>query len=361
MANYKNQHFVPRCYLKPFTQDREGRALNLYNLDAARSIPRVSARDQCSGDYFYGDDLKLEKRLQPFEASYGQLLDRIQGENYRLNADDRTELRRFWLLQHLRTEAASRRTVEMFDQLEADAGEIPQGYRTNIKDAVKQAMSVFFDTPDLLDDLSVCLVRNTTDRSFITSDNPAVMGNRWHQSDRRAIGVSPGLQNAGMVGLLPLSPEILCLIYDGDLHTLPNVAGWVNADRTADIDALNAHQVLNCAANLYFAGWSDRTGVETLVAETAGRRLPARFAIHHAVLDRIEDGAEVFKVVPAAEARLAARSIVHSEALLPTPQRWPSILRWRTGGRVYDSGTAEGFVRDSHPDAKQFRRLRVRP
>jgi len=178
MANYKNQHFVPRCYLKPFTQDREGRALNLHNLDAGRSIPRVSARDQCSGDYFYGDDLKLEKQLQPLEASYGRLLDRIQDENYQLNGDDRTELRRFWLLQHLRTEAASRRTVEMFDQLEADAGEIPQGYRTNIRDAVKQAMSVFFHTPDLLDDLSVCLVRNTTDRSFITSDNPAVMGNR---------------------------------------------------------------------------------------------------------------------------------------------------------------------------------------
>jgi hypothetical protein len=30
MASHKNQHFVPRCYLKPFSLDGKGFAINLY-------------------------------------------------------------------------------------------------------------------------------------------------------------------------------------------------------------------------------------------------------------------------------------------------------------------------------------------
>ena len=70
-------------------------------------------------------------------------------------------------------------------------------------------MSVFFNAGDTVDDLYVCLVRNRTNLPFVTSDNPAVMTNRWHLTDRRARGVSPGLGNAGMIGLLPLAPDIL--------------------------------------------------------------------------------------------------------------------------------------------------------
>lgn len=77
------------------------------------------------------------------------------------------------------------------------------------------------------------------------------------------------------------------------------------------------------------------------------------------VFDRVEDGAEVFRVVTAQEARNHERSIVHSEALLPKPSAWPSVLKWRAGSFVFDSGTGEGFVRQK-PLGARYRRVRVR-
>jgi hypothetical protein len=36
---YKSQHFVPRCYLKPFSVSDEGRASDLYNIDRRIGVP----------------------------------------------------------------------------------------------------------------------------------------------------------------------------------------------------------------------------------------------------------------------------------------------------------------------------------
>lgn len=40
MASNKNQHFVPRCHLRPFTRDTEGKVINLFNLDRDSRIHR---------------------------------------------------------------------------------------------------------------------------------------------------------------------------------------------------------------------------------------------------------------------------------------------------------------------------------
>ena len=63
MAANKNQHFVPRCYMRPCTVGAEAKAVNLFNLDRAKAIPNAPLKGQCSGDYFYGEDLRLEHAL----------------------------------------------------------------------------------------------------------------------------------------------------------------------------------------------------------------------------------------------------------------------------------------------------------
>lgn len=105
MASNKNQHFVPRCYLKPFTLNGEGAAMNLFNIDRQRFVYKAPVKNQCSRDYFYGKDLILEKQLQTYEAEYAGLLSRIRSPGYVLEADHKVILSRFWLLQYLRTEA----------------------------------------------------------------------------------------------------------------------------------------------------------------------------------------------------------------------------------------------------------------
>lgn len=109
VATNKNQHFVPRCYLKAFTKDGENLAINLLNLDRQRAIPAAPVKNQCSGDYFYGQDDRLETAIRSVEGSYGNTVARIHAPGYQLTDTDRSVLRTFMLFQHLRTEAASRR------------------------------------------------------------------------------------------------------------------------------------------------------------------------------------------------------------------------------------------------------------
>jgi Protein of unknown function (DUF4238) len=361
MASNKNQHFVPRCYLRPFTAGGDGKAIHLVNLDLEKAIFGAPVKGQCSGDYFYGDDLVLEKRLQAFEGLYATRLAAILTPDYRLTDEDSDLLREFWVLQHMRTEAASRAVVEIYDQMEDEIGPLPAGAKTDIKGAVRTAMKIFFEVRGVLSDLNVRLIRNLTDRPFITSDDPAVMTNRWHLTDARVKGIAPGLQNAGMTGLLPLSPKLMAVIYDGDLHSLPHLYGWLDLTSKADVDAFNEHQVLNCYANLYFGDPAHADYATELAARLAAGRPAARFVLEHLVLDHEDAGTKTYRVATADEAKAAENSIVHTAGVLPAPSSWPSQLKWRAGGSVYGSGTGAGFARKATRDTGvAYRKLRVR-
>src|SRR4051812_994327 len=137
MASNKNQHFVPRCYLRPFTIDEADSAINLYNVDRRKFIERAPVKHQCSGAYFYGKDPLLEKAIQAIESKYGAALREILGPGYRLTDEHRYLLKLFWLLQHLRTEAASRRSVEMTELTQNVVGHNDPSFRIEIREAVQ--------------------------------------------------------------------------------------------------------------------------------------------------------------------------------------------------------------------------------
>ena len=122
MATNKNQHFVPRCYLRAFTHDGENLAINLLNLAQQRAIPNAPVKNQCSGDYFYGKNDLLELAIRNVEGSYAAAVARIHNPRYELTDGDKSVLRTFMLFQHLRTEAASRRSLEMLVGMENSIG-----------------------------------------------------------------------------------------------------------------------------------------------------------------------------------------------------------------------------------------------
>ena len=95
MATNKNQHYVPRCHFKPFTKDEEGLSINLFNLDQRRLIRNAPVKNQCSGDYFYGQDAELEQLIQNLEGGYGEIRKAVHETRYRLSDDHREALRDF--------------------------------------------------------------------------------------------------------------------------------------------------------------------------------------------------------------------------------------------------------------------------
>ena len=113
MASNKNQHFVPRCHLRPFTLEAEDAAISLFNLDRKKLILNAPVKNQCSKDYFYGKDEQLEKAIQLIESGYGKALRDLIQNSRPLTEGNKTVFKIFWLFQHLRTEAAATRAVQM--------------------------------------------------------------------------------------------------------------------------------------------------------------------------------------------------------------------------------------------------------
>lgn len=226
MATKKNQHFVPRCYLKPFSLNGEGRAINVFNLDLNKAIPDAPLKNQCSRDYFYGKDLVVENALGFVEGAYGTIIKEILAPGYRLDVEHREFLQIFWSLQHLRTEALSMRTFEMWAAFETEGG-LPAGeYRMSIKEALATSLKMLPTVIMSIRDLKIVFFRNRTGLPFITSDDPAVITNRWAQCDPRNELTGAGIQSAGVLGLLPMSPDVFMLAYDGDVYSVEQEKGW---------------------------------------------------------------------------------------------------------------------------------------
>ena len=345
MATNKNQHFVPRCYLKTFTNNGENRAIHLLNLDRQRAIRAAPVKNQCSGDYFYGRDDLLETAIRAVEGGYASALERIHGPRYMLTDSDKIVLKTFMLFQHLRTEAASRRSVEMFAGMENSIGAPLPDLIPSIKDAVQTAMRVFADEMHVLDDLKVCVVRNRTKRPFVTSDDPAVVANRWHKEDARARHTAPGLMSCGTVLFLPLSPRILCVAYDGDVYSVPHESGWTETRNDSDVAAFNEQQLLNAFANIYFHDWNDNESILASYRAVQSRRISCRHRVHYAVLDGSDGTHKRYVTVERFDAVVHEEALVHTETLSPTPSRWPTQLRWRAKGSVFKNGTGAGYIR----------------
>ena len=346
MATNKNQHFVPRAHLKPFTIDGADAAINVFNIDRMRPIANAPVKNQCSRDYFYGNDKLLDDAIQHVEGSYAASVRRVHEPGYRLSELDRTILRIFMLLQHMRTEAASKRSVEMFEGMERVLHAEGVGLKPSIKQAVQLAMGMFADSMHLVEDLKLCLVRNRTPFPFVTSDDPAVMTNRWHLEDARARYKTPGLMASGLLFYLPLSPQVACVAYDGDMYSIPHNNGWTEAKHESDVLAFNELQSLNAVANLYFRDWTDRDWIARALQPVISRRNFPRHRVTLSVFDKVVGDHERFKVIDPSELKDGDRAMVHSETLLRVPSTWPRQIRWQVKGVVFTNGTRSGFLRE---------------
>jgi Protein of unknown function (DUF4238) len=362
VATNKNQHFVPRCYLRQFTVGGAGRAINLYNIDRGRFIEGAPVKNQCSGDYFYGKDPLLESAIQTVEQSYGTIVRKILQPSYYLTDEHRSALKLFWLLQHLRTEAASKRSVEMTNSMASIADPQNAEFRLQIREAVQVAMHTFADSMAVVSDLKVCLIRNRSAVPFVTSDDPAVLTNRWHLQFPKRSGLSFGLRSAGTILLLPLSPSILCISYDGDMHSIPHRDGWVDLRDTQDADAFNQHQYLNCRANIFVKDKLHFDEVRNAYLNVSKLRPVTRHKIHYAVLDMAMGEHKRYVVVDPATAGLHQEALIHSQTVHVSPTLWPRQISWRSNACVFYNGTGAGYVRKTSTNRRgmtPFKKLRA--
>ena len=367
MAENKNQHFVHQGYLRPFSFEGNSGAIAIFNIVGQKYVPTGSIRRECSKRYFYGKDPWYEHHMQNIEGTYNTVIRRICAHGYKLTDNDRKFLLRFWMFQYSRTEAAAKEGIEMADVM-ANAFDIPDEHNDFDPDkAIEIALGAFLHHRDQLDDLKVRLIKNKTKYKFITSDNPAVLCNRWYVSDPRPrrLKFGGGVGSSGTVLLLPLTPSLLFIAFDGDVYNMTHKNNWVILKSKRDVSSFNELQYLNSFRNVYCVDEPNGKLVAQVSKALESNRRKNRYAVEYMVEEGstknearlaaiMEDGTRLVEASED-EAREIGKGIFRHRRIFPLPQNWPSILKFRINGSVYSNGSYGGFKRRRHADMEMRR------
>lgn len=351
----KNQHFVPKVHFKPFSLNREGIAIDLLLVKTGKLVPSVSISGQCSRNYFYGKDLELEQRFQKLEAQYGAIVRCLEQENYLATEEDLGFLLAFTLIQYLRTEHALKRHNDAFDDilgtLSTPESDFTERYLLSDEELIVIALQNLEEFADHISDLRLCVIKNETELDFCTSDDPAIMTNRFHAQKVKLKNRGVGLSNAGTMLFLPLTPKLYFVAFDRFVYAsdVSNRNSTITISNELDVRALNALQMIKAKNAIYFCDWSNSNSYLEEFSVEQSQRPSQWFENDYAV--EVEDsdsevGTRTFRSVdPQSEEFLSGNGLVHTRQVYPQPTRWFSKIRLRTNPRFLDTGSGAGLVR----------------
>jgi len=355
VPEHKNQHFVPRCALKPFSLEGTGKAINVFNVASMRLIKNAPVKGQCARDYLYAkDDLAAEKFLTEIEGRYAAAVRSLSADEV-VTAEQMALLRLAILIQTRRTKAAIdeiRKIGElMADKIYAnDPSNKPVDARSD-REVMWQSMRMAAKATSYVDDLKVIVFRNKTSIEFVTCDNPAFLTNRFSFQKLRSSKF--GVSNSGAILSMPLTPRLSAICYDKGTYNIVNGSGTPFVDLTDDRDAraINEWQYLNANENIYFSHFEDGDRIKSDVgalAETRAKITPeAELYVRdddsappapRGLVDRYRSG------MPEEEA-MVKESLLAISFQHPEPSTWPSKIKLRNKPRVYSNGSTGGPVR----------------
>jgi hypothetical protein len=348
MPEKKNQHFVPRCALKPFSLDGAGAAINLFNISRARPIPNAPVKGQCARDYLYGSaDKGIEDKLAELEGHYARIVTHLNGGS-NLSDVDKEWLLMFIFIQQRRTELAVQNirdaTSSMADAVFARAPEQrPVETQSDIQ-LMHFSLSMALAQLKYAVDLKMVVLRNSSPIDFITCDHPSALTNRFHL--QKLHQNSFGISNSGAILLMPLTPRLSMMCYDKGVYTVPNASGtsFVELKRQDDVRAVNLIQYLSADRNIYFKNWDDVTLIALEMVQVSEKRTAA-VAVSKVFVRDDDDGVETYRRGTVDEELTAKESLVMTSFRQPDPGSWPSVVKFREKPKTFNNGSAVGHVR----------------
>ncbi len=261
MADNKNQHYVPRFYLKHFCNAGEDKHFGIYIFDRDKYLKSVPIDSQTSEDYFYGKDLIVEKALGELEGKCESILSQII-ETLELPAkgsDNYYLLLEYVMYQQNRTKLSANRsqnTLNQLSQLRLKDRFVPTAEIAEIKFEYEYpVLSSLAVVPELIAavyDLKCKLLINKTKYSFITSDHPVV---KWNEflNQRKYPEPRTGLAMRGLKLFFPIYPNITLVYYDSEIYDIGNDNQQiVEISNSKDIFTLNLIQLFNCNEVIFF-------------------------------------------------------------------------------------------------------------
>ncbi|MEZ3162280.1 DUF4238 domain-containing protein [Halorubrum miltondacostae] len=269
MPARKKQHYVPKLYMRGFTDTEK---LPSYQLDHRQEFQPTSIDNLCYEDYFYSDDSEKEEATMKIEDRFAAVLQELRNEQTLSALDSEEEwmfLLTFLTHTHKRTKNAKKESQEFTQKLlrlwlEANEGAMEGGDeemrqkalemleedKIQIKNSPAFPMGelVSMYGPLLIGDLEVALLRDATEMGFIFSDHPVVLDNPMFQDEIR--DAKTGFQTRGIQIFCPISPDLTLMMYDPDCYHIPGT-GVVDVGSDVVTD-LNKFQIVNTLDAVFY-------------------------------------------------------------------------------------------------------------
>lgn len=273
MPERKNQHYVPKHYLRAWATDEK---LSVLPLSAGKIFPDTTD-SVCSRNYFYGNPPVVEDELANLDGYHAHPFRELR------NGDDLTDLsqqRIELLLSFITTQRTrSRATKEdikqgydflkdaVEDDMEADRYDDKIEWKDDFDEDEKKEKLVeahllgvhhFLIAQGIfgyigIKDLDGVMLCNVTDREFIVSDAPMVLDIPQY---KHQLGLVPaGMGNRGLQIYCPVDQHRILLLYDPDVYRFDqNSKRQVLIKNEEVIDELNLLQFHNAESIVMFNG-----------------------------------------------------------------------------------------------------------
>jgi hypothetical protein len=257
----KNQHYLPKFYLRNFSYAGNNKQIGLFNLKSSFYYDKATLKTQGSKNFFYGYDGIIENGLSQIEGFLASNIKKIieTEELPKKNTKDYYDLLTFVGLTDLRNpimvQSIKNSTDEMRSRLleldpNADINNlIPE---LNHDDTISLALSGLENVVKNILDLDFKLLINKTANPFICSDFPIIKYNQFLEGRKWRFGKT-GYGCTGLQIFIPINSRIMIVFYDPMIYKV-GVKKNQNCAVTNqyDIDKLNVLQLINCIETTFF-------------------------------------------------------------------------------------------------------------
>ena len=261
MSKRKNQHFVPRFYLRNFSYLLNGKQIGVYNTKNAFCFKTAPIKSQGARDFFYGTDGIIENRLSEIEGRLAAIVKKILAASAaQLTADEHYDLILFIILTISRNPSKIVGLREMMIKMRENL--LKEEPETDIDTVLPLLTHEDFVRLSLVNceqlvkgimDLEYLVIENFTSTPFITSDNPVVKYNQYLEAKRYSQGKT-GLASIGLEIFVPISKNRMILLYDRNCYDVKmSTERFLKVKRDEEVDSLNLLQFVNCINTIYFS------------------------------------------------------------------------------------------------------------
>lgn len=222
MADPKNQHIIPRCYLKQFVDPsapaRQEPYVWIFERDQRRGRKRAPKNILAATDFYtLKGDYTIEKTLAQIESDYSSIFDKKISKKLPLSPEEHIIFCAFVAAMLQRTLKQKKNIEGFIDQIIERVTELEKAHGMEPKESEKwkaekehaHKLSVVQMIPEIsriLFDMNVAFLCSDGHAAFITSDAPAFLFNHKLQFQRF---MGPGLGQKHVEVHMPLSPNIL--------------------------------------------------------------------------------------------------------------------------------------------------------